>query len=267
LMVDLDSRAQIGALAVHGYNDGVTPTPASDAATKWSAAARNCAQVGKPLWMTETSGYSTDWNGAFQFAQMMHAALRYGKIAVWVHWYGTNFLDANANKNKKYYVAKQVYRYVRPGAVMYDVTDVSTDGVLVTAFVHQQDRTMTVIAMNANTGNTQLTLTGTGLPSQYQVYRTSSGQNCASQGTSGNTLTLPGNSITTLYATNYDMPTTAAVPPAQATPSARGATATARLYDLRGRAIGTSARVRGLTPGTYCQVRDAASSMKVMLTR
>lgn len=257
LVPDLDARAQMGALAVHGYNDGVTPTPASQAVQLWSGAAKNCASIGYDLWMTETSGYDSNWDGAMNLAEMMHAALRFGKIAAWVHWYGTNFLEANTNKNKKYYAAKHIYRYVRPGAVMVDVTDVSTEGVLVTAYAHAANRTMTVVAVNSNSSSANLTITGTGLPSEYTVYRSTSSVNCASQGTSGNTISLPASSITTLYATNYDPPLSTVTAPRSAgrTPVAR--TTSPRVYDLTGRLVGgETALGRNLTPGTYCRLRD-----------
>ncbi|MBD3243134.1 MAG: hypothetical protein GF331_21260, partial [Chitinivibrionales bacterium] len=78
------AREHLQVFAVHGYSDGVHPTPASDAVTKWNNTGRNCWSAGKPLWMTETSGYDLSWSGAVHLAESIYTALKYGRVAAWV---------------------------------------------------------------------------------------------------------------------------------------------------------------------------------------
>ena len=111
---------------------------------------------------------------------------------------------------------------------------------------------MTVIALNNNSSTTTLTLQGTGLPSQFQVFRTTSGQNCASAGTTGPSVSLPASSVTTLYATNYDPPTATVNRPSRS-PSVRqqfAADGSTVLYTLRGRSVGTM-RGKAIAPGVF----------------
>ena len=48
---------QLGAFAVHGYSDGVVATPSSKLARLWTNFHKAVAHTGRPIWMTETSGY------------------------------------------------------------------------------------------------------------------------------------------------------------------------------------------------------------------
>jgi O-glycosyl hydrolase len=241
LMTDPLSREHMNALAVHGYSDGVHPTPASDAVTKWSLAARNCAGVGKPLWMTETSGYlHSDWGDCLHLAEMMYAALKYGKITVWTWWQLSEQPHSNpsddrfalmlhGNGTKLYYVSKQYYRYIRPGAVQ--IGSSSDDGsVYVTAFHHAADRTLTLVLINAASSTKAVSVTGGA--TSYTAYRTSAGEDCRSVGTvSAGSVSLPASSVTTLVASNY---TTRIIPSRRATARVR-ASHTATAYTLDGR--------------------------------
>lgn len=240
LMGDPLAKVQVGALAVHGYDDGVHPTPASTAASLWGSAARNCATAKIPLWMTETSGHAADWSGSFQLGESIYAALKFGKIAAWVYWYGIGDLCTSTGLNKKGYVSKQYFRYIRPGAVMYDVTDVSSQGLYVIAFAHAGERTMTVVALNPGSAAT-LNLLGTSLPSTFTMYRTTSGDNCVSAGTVNKTgISVPANSIVTLYATNFTPPAVAVGQ--KATAAARVAQISRDVaYDLQGRVVNAKA--------------------------
>jgi len=270
LMADLASRAQMGALAVHGYSDGVHPTPASQTATMWNAVARNCKSVGKPAWMTETSGHSADWAGAFEMSECIYAALKFGKIGAWVYWYGAGDLVTSSSLNKKGYASKQFFRYIRPGAEMVQVSDVSASNLFVIAFKHAAERTFTVVVLNSSASAVQLDLasrTGSGLPTQYTLYRTTSSINCASQGTTGNSLSIPASSINTLVATNWDPPAVSVERPAAAARPAAVRSAATHTYDLCGRLVaGSSMSSAALTPGAYCRAAGQAQSTMEVFT-
>jgi len=269
LMSDTASRRQMGALAVHGYSDGVHPTPASVAASMWSRAATNCASVGKPLWMTETSGYQHDtWSECLQLSEMIYAALKFGKISAWVWWQLSEAekspatddrysLMSDGNPTKAYYVSKQFYRYIRPNAVQ--VLSACDDTLVYpVAFKHTADRTFTVVLVNSASSEKSVTLAGGG-PASYRAYRTSASQNCADAGTvSAGSVTLPASSVTTLYAQDYA--TGVAGPAAGAAlPGARAHAPAARAYAIDGRRV----TGRASAPGVRAIAVGVSNRLKV----
>ena len=206
--------AQLGILAVHGYSDGVLATPASKMSKLWASFYAGTVSTRLPIWMTETSGYvdTIEGNGtlpgALDLAQSIYAALYHGHLSGWVWWQGSelgssapneyNLMSGTTKRGKKYYVSKQFYRYIRPGAQMVQVSSDDPE-VLIAAFEHPTTNAFTVIAINAGTAGKTATLTGAGLPAEFQAYRTSTSENCANLGTvTPNSLTLPARSITTL---------------------------------------------------------------------
>jgi glucuronoarabinoxylan endo-1,4-beta-xylanase len=277
LIADTASRRQMGALAVHGYSDGVHPTAASASAALWRRAAGNCASAGKPLWMTETSGYlNTNWADCFQLGEMIYCGLKYGKIAVWTWWQLSEVHHSNldddryslmydGNPSKLYYVAKQYYRYIRPGAVQVRAGSSDTL-VMATAFAHATDRTMTLVILNATASQQSVSIVGGG-PGNYAAYRTSASDNCVSAGSMArNAVVLAPSSVTTLFATNY----ATAVDVGRAR-SARAAGVVGQragymhLFDLDGRMV--VGEVRRLPAGAYVSrstvgAGDASLSVK-----
>ncbi|MBD3242502.1 MAG: hypothetical protein GF331_18075 [Chitinivibrionales bacterium] len=237
------SREHLNVFAVHGYSDGQHPTPASDAVSKWKIAGNNCASAGKPLWMTETSGYDDSWSGAFELAEMIYAALKYGKIAAWVWWQLSENTSCsvyvfmyNGNPTKRYYIHKQYYRYIRPGAVMVDAAS-DNELVFSLAFHHKQNNTLTVVLINATNSSQTVNLAGNSLPT-FNAYRTTSSDNCVSAGTVTNSINLAPSSVYTLYGTNYE-PAVNAVNPTTGRVSLAGVTTlgSARIYTLDGKLV------------------------------
>ena len=105
--------------------------------------------MNKKQWMTETSGYQDAWNGspgAFALGLDILSALNNGNVAGWVWWQGSENPGSTAGvgefalmnglvKGKKYYVSKQFYRYIRPGAVRVGATS-TNNNVFVSAYEH-----------------------------------------------------------------------------------------------------------------------------------
>jgi O-glycosyl hydrolase len=211
--------------------------------------------AGKKLWMTETSGTGSDWAGALESANSVFAALRYGKLAGWVWWYGADDLVTTTALTKKGHALKHFYRYIRPGAVMYDITDASASNLFVAAFAHAAERTMTVIAINMGGAQT-MNITGTGLPTQFQKYQSTSGDNCRDMGTTTTTVSLAGNSITTLYATNFSVGVDRPAMSVEVQKAPRTA-ANSRTFDLRGRTVAEAGAVMG-TAGAYYRTADGS---------
>jgi MYXO-CTERM domain-containing protein len=107
------------------------------------------------------------------------------------------------NPGKNYYVSKQYYRYIRPGAQMVDAKS-SDSNVLAVAFDNTQIGAFTIVAINTGTAATPLTLAGSNLPSSYEAIRTSASENAVDLGTvTAGDITLPPSSITTLVSGNY----------------------------------------------------------------
>jgi hypothetical protein len=169
--------------------------------------------------MSETSGYVDTIEaglnakgqrlpGALDLAESIYAALYYGHASAWV-WYQGSEVGASApsefalmssvtKRGKKYYVSKNYYRYIRPGAQMVQASSDDSE-VLVAAFDHRVANTLTIIAINGGQESKSVALTGTNLPTQFQAYRTSATENCASVGPMASaTIALPARSITSL---------------------------------------------------------------------
>jgi MYXO-CTERM domain-containing protein len=227
LMSNAGALSVIDKFAVHGYVDGFTPMTTSKLATFSTSYRTATASTNKSLWMTETSGYNHTWtggpctsnatstcSGAFDLAQAIYAGLYYGHMTAWLYRQGSggttpadlNELDLMAgpdNPGKNYYISKQYYRYIRPGAQMVDAKS-SDSNVLAVAFDNTQMGAFTIVVINTGTAATPLTLAGNNLPSSYKAIRTSASENAVDLGTvTAGSITLPPSSITTLVSGNY----------------------------------------------------------------
>jgi glucuronoarabinoxylan endo-1,4-beta-xylanase len=214
LMRHQEALKQLDIWAVHGYVDGINPTESSTAAQNWRNHYREFAETtGKPVWMTETSGYHDHWltqsgrAGALDLGLAIHAALHYGNVSAWLWWQGSdanaineyNLMQTETNPGKRYYVSKQFYRYIRPGAERVDVEYNDNNGVFATAFVHREMDTFTIVAVNTNNEPVILNLDGEQLPVNYQKIVTAASQNAVDEGmVESENIMLPAQSIVTL---------------------------------------------------------------------
>jgi O-glycosyl hydrolase len=211
--------SQMGIWAVHGYSDGVLATPTSQMSKYWASFYAGTQSTHLPIWMTETSGYvdtieagpnasGDTLPGALDLAQSIYAALYHGHLSGWVWWQGSelgagmpsefDLMSSVTKRGKKYYVSKNYYRYIRPGAQMVQASSDDTE-VLVAAFDHATANTLTIIAINGGTASKSVTLTGANLPATFQAYRTSATEDCAAVGAMAPaSITLPARSITSL---------------------------------------------------------------------
>jgi glucuronoarabinoxylan endo-1,4-beta-xylanase len=206
-----DALAELGAWAVHGYSDGVAATSTSKMATLWTELEAAVRDTDRPIWMTETSGYADDWEpgdlpGAIDLAQGIFAALRYGNASAWVWWQGSELdgpseygLMGGAERlSKRYFVSKQFYRYIRPGARRIEVTS-DDDEVLVVGFDHPEMGALTLVVINVGEQEKSVTLQGPALPADFAAFRSSATEDCEALGTvGGDAIVLPARSVTTL---------------------------------------------------------------------
>ncbi len=209
--MDSAGWGDLDILAYHGYQDGVAPTASSQLATYWSYVRTNWdAPHAKPAWMTETSGYTDNWsdsNGARDLAFAIYAALTYGQASAWIWWQGSELggapgqytlMGGTQYLGKRYYVSKNFYRYIRPGAKALEVT--TTDASLfVVAFSNPGSDAFTIVAINTASSDKTLTIGGAGVPQSFSAYRTSASDDCVAAGTMANgAITLKADSVTTL---------------------------------------------------------------------
>ena len=187
---DAVASANIDMLAVHGYSDGIAPSSGSALAGMWTNHEKNFSTpMNKQTWMTETSGYTDNWEkaakpGAINLALDMHAALAYGNISAWVWWQGAEAsssefsLMTGLQGGKKYYVSKQFYRYIRPGALRVKCSSTDPE-FFTTAFIHTGKGTFTILLINAGDQAKTVSIAGTDVPASFVMYRTNAtNENC-----------------------------------------------------------------------------------------
>jgi O-glycosyl hydrolase len=188
--------------AVHSYVDGVAPDYGS--AVGWTALKTNISETyHKPLWMTETSGYPQTEAGAMDLAKSMYLALRFGDISAWVYWSvsgepGSEFsIMANGEPTILYYVSKQFYKYIRPGAIRVEAQSEDPE-ILTLGFVNPTDGAMSIVLINTGTTEKVMDLDIPVRPAELRVYRTSATENSIDVGVITDQVSLPSQSITTL---------------------------------------------------------------------
>ena len=215
---DALATSNIDILAVHGYTDGVAPSTGSELAKMWTNHLEQFSKpMNKPVWMTETSGYSDSWEksgstpGALNLAMDICSGLIYGNISAWVWWQGSqsgsigefNLMNGTTS-GKKYFVSKHYYRYIRPGAVR--IKAISDDNeVYISAFENILKGTSTLVIINGGRADKTIALDGIDLPAEYSIYLTTSGdENCKLNGVvrsgKSNSFILPAKSVVTLQA-------------------------------------------------------------------
>lgn len=270
-MADPQVAPYIGALAVHGYSNGIDPSPTTELASKWghsrSGAGTFAMKKGIDCWMTETSGY-IGWDGgegphgytssgAQELGVAMFAALKYGKISGWWWWrlavtesyWEDECLIYKGNKTKQYYVSKHYYKHIRPGATMIHVNDSADTDVGVIAFRHKEKNTLALVVVNSASSSRDINLVCDDLPSNaFQRWITTQSQDWAGQSdVHGRTFTVPANSFTTLFATGYNPQVTSVFEHyanGGFTVNALTPNCSARIYSIDGRLVRTIQRPR-----------------------
>ncbi len=187
--------------------NGRTNPPYTD--TTWAPLKND----GRKLWMTETSGEAATWDGAMLLASKTQEALIYGNVSAWLYWQTSdsgaagsyNLTNASDTTADKYVSQKHFYRYIRPDSVRISATPIDPNGVEVSAFVQDQQKTLTTVLVNRSSTSQVVNLNLDNIDvSSFGVYRQSvSGTKWADMGpltvVGGNvTITLPAKSIVTL---------------------------------------------------------------------
>ncbi|MEO8569103.1 MAG: PKD domain-containing protein [Ginsengibacter sp.] len=206
-LADASARQYADIIAVHGYDlDGVTA--ASTSAQTWQTMYSWGAPYNKPLWMTETSGYDNTADGAMKLAKAMYTAIKFGNVSAWLHWsLSTTTLDSyslmssSGEKSKRYFVSKNFYKYIRPGAIRNDADAPDGTNIYPLAFQHAANNTKTIILINDNGSAKSIKLTGNNMPIQFNMFVTSATDDAKDYGAlnSSDIILLQPNSVVTLF--------------------------------------------------------------------
>lgn len=204
---DADARQYADIVAVHGYAlDGITAN--SPDAQTWQTMYGWGAKYGKPLWMTETSGYKNDWSGAMALSKAMYTALKFGNVSAWVFWTLSTFtldeyslMSSAGTKSNRYYASKNFYHWIRPGAIRISAETAESSKLYALAFTHAANKETTLVLINDNAEPQTVKLAGTGLPVNFSQFTTTATDNCIDAGTVNiaDNISLPANSVVTLY--------------------------------------------------------------------
>jgi O-glycosyl hydrolase len=226
---DPEAMADLSAYSIHGVAGDQLPddqNPANDLLrrdpTMWDQYENGRTDYptwagiggdGKESWVTENETLSQTWDGAFTLAENIQDALVIGNANTWMAWQTSDGGPANADTltsgtdetTQKFAAAQQFFRYIRPGSFRVAATPSDPTGVYVSAFVQNQEHTLTMVLINTGTTDqtVNLSLSGVNVASFGVDRRTSATDTFADEGpvpvTNGvATITLPAGSIVTL---------------------------------------------------------------------
>jgi O-glycosyl hydrolase len=238
IFADPQASNALSFFCIHGYaSDGVnaanaTPTQWNWWANGWTASpapgipsnVRGYTFFNKKSWMTETSGENPAWlfptsgypsEGAWGLALRIHQPLAAGQQSAWIYWQTTDgssvgaqtLTDANLRTNAaKYVAAKHYFRYIRPGAVRVDAAITGTSNLLATAFLHETNRTITLVLLNTSASSISADIRVPTSPFAITSFRAFTSHNgdlwrsssvAVSNGVAS--VTVPGYGVATLY--------------------------------------------------------------------
>lgn len=183
----------------------------------------NC---GKEIWMTEvyvpdSTSHANTWPQALDVAENIHNGLVVGNMSAYVWWYirrsyGPMLEDGSISKRG--YMMAHYSKFVRPGDVRIDATEIPSDKVYVSAY-KGSDNQVTIVAVNkGTTGYSQNFSISGGTITDVDRWRTTGSENLAKTENLENDGTsfwaqLPAESVTTFVVTMADGSMTLPDPP------------------------------------------------------
>jgi glucuronoarabinoxylan endo-1,4-beta-xylanase len=204
--VDVLDTSKLSVVAHHLYNGGDTANPDTYNANLQSMSAK---YPGKTVWQTEF-----DQCSPFKTAWLMHNCIVEGRASAYIHWKAIwsapddrSFIAVNSGSgysiNKYFYYFKQFSKYISAGHKRVAASSNSSD-VKMSAYLNPSNTQLTVVLINKGAASQTMALNIGGYPiTGSAVYRTSSSENFVSVGAlgSGNTVTLPAQSVSTAVLT------------------------------------------------------------------
>ncbi len=204
IAADPQAAAAEAFFCIHGYaSDGVsaanaTPTLWNWWANGWTASPTpgipsnipGFTSYGKKSWMTETSGEDPAWispstgypnAGGWSVALRIHQALTTGQQSAWIYWQltdgnpvGASTLTSSTSltNSAKYVAAKHFFRFIRPGSIRVDAPVAGSTNLLASAYLHDTNRTLTVVLLNTSPAPIPATLNVPAQPTGITSFRT-----------------------------------------------------------------------------------------------
>jgi glucuronoarabinoxylan endo-1,4-beta-xylanase len=198
---DADANRYTGIIALHAYTENAT-NPADIPNTLWGRARASADKIGKPLWMTETSGFEVSLNGALEMVEGVYTSLVYGNVRAWVHFSAEGAFVQFSERTDLFFAAKQFFRFIRPGAKRIDAAADGSSDALPVCF-RNADGSVAIVVINKGAAGLGLDLkTFRNLGKDvFTVYRTSANNQCKRMGEKGidDVVPLVARSVTTLY--------------------------------------------------------------------
>lgn len=217
IVANEDANRALKIIASHGYLDGVEADNSTTSASNYYN--RVVRVFNRPYWMTETSGDPHTWDGAMSVASRVHNSLVLGQASAFIYWlvnhespfHGEELFEAGVPQ-KKAFAFQHFSKPVRPGAYRVELAG-DVDQVDLSAFIHEDDETLVINAINRRSSSVSIDVT---LPydpgaSLFQVYRTTDSldyEQIDAETLIGGTLatTLPARSITSFVLDDATLP-------------------------------------------------------------
>jgi glucuronoarabinoxylan endo-1,4-beta-xylanase len=220
--------ALINQSHVYGYAHHLYNINAGDDPDDYITAMTNFNSTwgSKPLFQTEYEKSTDSWPDALNLAHLIHNSLTVEEVSGYLYWDlfwdngGLVMLENPWNQttdeywiNSDYYGMKHFSAFIFPDWQRIYTTD-SSSNLLMSAYISPDEEQMSVIIINKGSSTESLSLTITDYTIvSGSVYRTTSSQNCQNIGSySGGSLSIPGQSITTLAITGTGDVTPPAAP-------------------------------------------------------
>jgi O-glycosyl hydrolase len=214
---DPETAGYLSFFCGHGSGEDI-----SDQQNYW----KGIEGFGKESWVTEWSGESPDWihsdqngkpDGALAMAWHLHQILAGGNASAAVYWQCSDGRAAVSDQNlmgntpqsaadsAKFAVARQFFRYIRPGsvrlAVQNDLSDLGTS-----AFIDPKNHALVIVLVNQANQDRDVRLSLPALPNLriIRVFRTTATERFAAHADlvpteNAISLSIPAESVTTLY--------------------------------------------------------------------
>lgn len=256
-----DADKYTTAFAVHGY-DGTGITAGFPSYSNWTSLFNLAIQTPNPkeMWMTETHIEYKGWSSAMSLAGALHGSLIAGNISLWTNWSFEDMQLTSNEPNLSYYVSKQFFAHIRPGAVrVYTSPEI---GDLMGSAYENTDGSFVLVLINKGTAPIAMRLAGAGLPLSYQVYRTSATEKHVDAGlyqVTDGALILPASSVSTLVATQMPALTIGQVANVKVAKNSGETTVTIPgISDASGQVTGLSIEAESDNPSLFDQFNISA---------
>lgn len=143
--------------------------------------------AGKELWMTEVYHPNSDenssdrWPEALETGLHIHKSMAIAEFQAYVWWYirrQYSFINENGTISKRGFMMAHYSKFVRPGYVRVDATEIPTADVYVSAYKKDQDITIVVLNKNTTAKTLTISIPGAGVP-RWERYVTTGTSNLA----------------------------------------------------------------------------------------